>query len=305
MQKNRSGFQFPKQISQNKKSRFESPMLLWRILQCQSEVRNGDVKILKNPFLRTFKENEQEFSELSENLIKNIRELLTKTSRHRLQNFTSFIMKVSSQYRKELINIQSPGRQLSFDILYQIIQLLSLNPDEQTAESVIRRMGKHEPLCSLNDVDRELVFRNYRVYLFLSKRILKYKSLRSALEDRDQLLFEASQRHKEVMVYFIESMFRTFIGQILLSRKFKCDTLIVEWLREYGFEPDHMVRVAGYIPYDCSFLHFRFKYREAIKSLNQYKPSGKEPEDSDVYLLRSLSNFYTSWLSKTSVQIPA
>lgn len=305
MPQNKTPFQFPEKISAQRKLRLESSLLLWRILQCQPEVRSGEVKILKHAFLREFKENEELFCELSGNLFKSINLVLQHSCRHHLKNFPGFVMNLSSQYRKELINVQSPGRVLAFDILFQVLQLLSMNPDIKVAESVIRQMGKHEPMSSLTDVDREMVYRNLRAYLFITKSILKYKTLREALENRDEILYAASLKFTEVQIYFLESMFRTFVGQILLSRKFKCDTLIVEWMSEYGFGPEHMMRIANYISYDCSFLQFRPMYRKAIRGLQDYTPSGNQPEDSDVYLLRTLSNFYTSWLCKTAAQVPA
>lgn len=305
MLKTPNSLKFNDNPSNIRKRRLESSYLLWRILQCQSEVRSGEVFILKSTFLNTFKENELLFSELSDSLLRSVRELLERTCRHRLDNFTTFVMRVSSLYRKELINIQSPGRQLSFDILYQIVQLVSMNSNQLAAESVIRKMGQHEPLCSLTEVDREMVFRNYRAYIFITKQILNHSTLRLALDDHDRIMYEAAKKYTEVQIFYLESMFRTFIGQILLSRKYKCDALIENWMVEYGFESEHKARISYYIPGDCNFLHFRSRYRKAIISLSSYTPSGPGPEDSDIYLLRTLSNFYTSWLSKASIQIPA
>lgn len=304
MEKSKNIFQFPQKTTVQKKSRLEGALLLWRILQCQPELRNGKASIIKSIFFRAYKEKAELFAEISENLYKNIGELLNQTIRHEISDFSRFIMTVSGLYRTELIASKSPGKLLAFDIQFQVLQLVGMNPNKNSAEKIIKQMGKNEKDSSLSDADREMALQNFHASLYITTQILKYKTLKLALENRDNIIYNAKEKYPEVQFYFLESMFRYFISQVLLSRKYKCDTLIVEWMTEYGFGPEHMMRIARYIPYDSSFLHFRASYKKAIQSLSDYKPDGDQPEDSDEYLLRSLSNFYTSWLSRTALQIP-
>lgn len=296
-------FQFPEKLPST--FNLERSLLLWRILQCQPETRAGSVQIMKQPFFKEFRANREKYFEFNEELVRNVHDLCWQVGRHRLDNVLEFSSRVALRYRKELLMLTDRQRLISFDILFQTIQLLSLQPDRAAAMETIRRIGSHEPGISISDIDREILVRNFRVYLFLSNRIIARKNLRQVLEERDRLMAEAAAKHPGVMMYFLDSMFRNIVAQILLSRKYKCDTLIVEWLKEYGFEPEHMVRISRYIPYDTGFLKFRASYRKAIQKLCGEQSEAGDPSDSDVFLLRSLSNFYTSWIMKASYQIPA
>lgn len=296
-------FQFPETVA--RAGNLERSVLLWRILQCQPETRAGEVQVLKQAFFRAFRQDRAKFSEYNEELVRNVNDLLWRVGRHRLENMLEFSARVALRYRKELLMLTDRQRLVSFDILFQTVQLLSLHPDRDVALETIKKIGNHEPGCSISDIDREILARNFRVYLFLSAHIIARKNLRQVLEGRDELIARAAEKFPGVMVYFLDCMFRNLVAQILLSRKYKCDTLIVEWLKEYGFEPEHMVRIARYIPYDTGFLKFRSSYRRAIQQLCGEHGEAGDPSDSDIFLLRSLSNFYTSWIMKASYQIPA
>ena len=296
-------FQFPR-ANPNARN-LDRGLLLWRILQCQPEVRSGTVLLRKHPFFRDFRSAPERFSEFNANLVRNVNDLLRRVGRSDIDNNVEFASRVALRYRKELLWLSDRQRLVSFDILFQTIQLLSLQRDRKAALETIRKIGIHEEGGSINDLDREILTRHFRVYLLLSARIIKRKDLRKSLEERDELIAEAAGKHPGVMVYFLDAMFRNIVAQILLSRKYRCDTLLVEWLKEYGFEPEHLMRVARYIPFETGFLKFRTTYRAAIQKLCGEQHESDHPEESDVFLLRSLSNFYTSWIMRASYQIPA
>ena len=300
--KQRAAFAFPQRIQRFR----EGPqmcVLLWRILAIQPEVQDGRLRLLKQSFFRLWKEGEGDFTELSDRLTSNVAELVQKSGRHHLPNFMSFIMRVASKYRREQILLQDPAQRMAQDILFRTIQLISLNPTPAEAEQVIMEIGTHYPNSCITALDREILQRNFHAYQFLTKKILSLKSLRQALDLRDDIIALTSRKHPDVTIYNLDYMLRYIVAQLLLARKFRCDTLIVEWMQEYGFGPEEMLRIAKYIPYETSFLRFHNFYRQAIRNLKGYTPPSPEPEASDLYLLRSISIFYISWIMKTSEQL--
>lgn len=302
---NRSAFMYPERMRRRRIGP-DMALLLWRILQVQPEVRDGRVHVMRNAFLKSFRDSDADLSEYGDALTRNIAGLIRSHGRERLgRDFSRFVMRVTSHYRREQLMLTDPARLMSLDILFQTIQLLTLNATMAEAENVIQHIGTHYPASSISALDREVLVRNFRAYLFLARKIISSKSLRQALEQRDALIAATAERHPHVMVYILDCMLRYIVAQILLARKYRCDTLIVEWMKEYGFGPEEMVRIARYIPYDTGFLRFRANYRTAIRELKNYRPPTANALDSDVFLLRSLSIFYTSWIMKMSEQLPA
>jgi len=296
----RAVFQFAQKIRPQRLA-LQKSLLLWRIIQCQPEAREGKIRLLKHAFLKQFQANEADFQEFSPQLQRSIAMLFKGTGRHFLQDLKPFIMRVAGIYRKEALLLSDPGKIMAFDILFQTIQLLSLNRDLAACEKTIAEMGLRNASTSLTLTDRQILCQNFRAYIDLCQKIKTLKEVRSVLDLRDDLLAAVARKNPGVMIYFLECMFRSIIAQVLLARKYRCDTLIVEWLAEYGHEVDEMVRVSEYIPYETNFLQFRSAYRKGILALKHASRSA----DSDEFLLRSLGNFYTSWIMRTSRQIPA
>ncbi len=279
------------------------PLLIWRILTAREEVRDGRIQLLKQPVIQYIRENEADFSEYNRALAGHIKELIEKTGRVREKNLAPVAVGVASVYRKEMLSLNEG--QIAFDILYQTIQLLALNPTRENAERTILGMGRHYDGSILSEQDRGRIFRCFRAYVQMAREFASLRSMRSALEVQDRIITDVHRAHPEVSLIFLDRVYRGLVAQVLLSRKFKCDTLLVEWLKEYGLEPDHMVRVSRYIPYDTGFWTFRKNYTQAIRNLKEYRPESDNPLDSDLFLLRSLAIFYTSWIVQTSQQLPA
>jgi hypothetical protein len=301
---NRNTFHFARLTEKQKGP--DRDLILWRILQCRPEVRDGRIKILKGPFLSYIREHTDEFDEQGDSLVRNIKTLIERTGRSRLADSLSKIaMEVAGAYRRECIALQETHFGISFDFLYQTVQLLSLNTSREAAERTILQMGRARSDSSLNETDRSRLVRSFRAYVALARRLSAMRTMRVAVEKQDEVIGDVYQIDPAVSVIFLDRAYRSLIAQVILSKKFRCDTLLVEWLREYSLEPDHLVRMAQYIPYDTEFWQFRKSYREAIRSLKEYRPASAEPFDSDLFLLRSLGNFYTSWIIQTSRQIPA
>ena len=281
-------------------------VILWRVLQCRPEVRYGRLKVLKGPFLAAVRQEPEQFTDTHTELVRNVKSLLERTGRSRLnESLSKVAIDIASAYRRECIALRETHFGISFDFLYQTVQLLSLNTSREEAERTILQMGRSQKGTCLSETDRGRLIRSFRAYVALARRLRTMRSMRIAVEKQDAVISEVHQLDPAVSVVFLDRAYRSLIAQVVLSKKFRCDTLLVEWLREYDLEPDHLIRMAQYIPYETEFWQFRKSYRDAIRSLKDYLPAGTGPFDSDLFLLRSLGNFYTSWIMQTSRQIPA
>ncbi|MCR9142868.1 MAG: hypothetical protein NXI24_11495 [bacterium] len=281
-------------------------LLLWRILQCRPEVLDGRLKLLKNPFRNAIRQNPADFAENNTALVGNLRTLIERTGRSRLDaGLAKVAIEIASAYRRECVALKETHFSISFDFLYQTVQLLSLNTSREEAERTILQMGRTQKGTSLSETDRGRLIRSFRAYVALAGRLKAMRTMRTAVERQDEVIGAVYVIDPAVSVVFLDQAYRSLIAQVILSKKFRCDTLLVEWLREYELEPDHLVRMSQYIPYETEFWQFRKSYRDAIRSLKGYLPNSKNPLDSDLFLLRSLGNFYTSWIMQTSQQIPA
>lgn len=305
----RNTFQFGGETDSDQSPRQKGPardLILWRILQCRPEIQDGRLKLLKNPFRNYVRQNQDDFADTNTELVRNIKTLLERTGRSRLnESLSKVAIEIASAYRRECIALKETHFGISFDFLYQTVQLLSLNTSREEAERTILQMGRSQKGTCLSETDRGRIIRSFRAYVALARRLKAMRTMRTAVEKQDSVISEVHQLDPAVSVVFLDRAYRSLIAQVILSKKFRCDTLLVEWLREYELEPDHLIRMAQYIPYETEFWQFRKSYRDAIRSLKDYLPASNEPLDSDLFLLRSLGNFYTSWIMQTSHQIPA
>ncbi len=298
--KDRPVFQFPDRVTEKNESRktHDRGLLLWRVLLLEEEVRSGVVRLMKQPFMKVYMEHPERYIENGPRMVRDIASLIQSAGRHHLQSLSGFSIRVTARYVKELRLMNDRAHSFSFDILHQIFQLIGAKRTLREAEQVILDMGTHQEKTSISSVDRDMLVQKFRAFVFLSRKIVSSRTLREAVEKRDEFIVEASLANQQVTLTCLDSIFRFCVAQILLSRKYRCDTLIVEWLREYSLDPEHMVRVAKYIPYDTSFLAFRSQYKSGIIALKTEQTAGSG--DSDTQLLRSLGIFYTSWVSKVS-----
>ena len=109
----RTGFQFDSTDAQRGPSH---EVLLWRIVQCRPEVREGQLKVLKAPFLKEIRQSPEDFSDTNEKLVSNIRELLARTGRSRLNDSLARVaMDIASAYRRECIAMKEQHFSISFD----------------------------------------------------------------------------------------------------------------------------------------------------------------------------------------------
>lgn len=300
----RSPFHFPSNIPDKTRERQiqEEAILLWRVLQRQPEIQDGSVKVMKDPFIKAFVKQYSDFLEPG-HLTGALSSILTSNSRYHIRFFNEFVDRVAASYNREMAIKRDRRNRFSFDILFQTIEMLSMHKNTASAEETIDRLGQRENL-SISKEDREQLMQSFRAYLEMNRRIMARKKIRSVLVERDEIIGETARALPAVSLIVLDSMFRNIIAQYLLSRKYQCSALIVEWAKEYSLEPTCIVRIADFIPMDTTFSRFREQYVRAVQSLKTHVTIKEKLFESDIFLLRSLANFYTSWIMRVAEQIP-
>ncbi|MBI3396697.1 MAG: hypothetical protein HY042_12740 [Spirochaetia bacterium] len=303
----RSAFQYPDRLEAVSpvKETQERALLLWRVIMRQPEAQNGLVRVFREPFLRAYARLQGELTSRNSQLDgKGILSLLNLCGRHGIHEAEMFCNRVAIAFQREITTRSCRRDQFSIDILFHTIELLSMNKSQAEAEATIRSMKGQDP-GTFTVVDKESLVSHLRAYNVLNSKINSIQNLKTAIDRRDALIQEVAVSQTSVTLFSLDAMFRNIIAQNLLAKKYRCDTLIVEWIREYGFEADQMVRIARYIPYDSEFSQFRTLYVRAIQSLRTTSEEISDIFGSDLFLLRSLANFYTSWVMKVSEQLSA
>lgn len=300
---NRAVFQYPGKLeAKPDRGIQERGVLLWRVIMRQPEAHSGLVRIFRDPFLRAYGRMTESMSGTNVLLdTKRTADLLNMCGRHGVESVDVFAGRVAIAYQHELNYRECRKDQFSVDILFHVIELLSIDKSENQAADTIRNMqsaGK-ELFTSL---DKETFVHHLKAYNGLTNLIRQSATLKSAVDKRDHIIQEAAAQHASVTLHALDAMFRNIIAQALLSKKYRCDTLIVEWIQEYGFDAEQMVRISRYIPYDSDFTQFRSLYARAMQSLRG-ESRNADLFQSDMFLLRTLANFYTSWVMKVSAQL--
>lgn len=279
----------------------EAGLLLWRVVQRRSESRNGQAKMFREPFLRNAVDVVS--AEDEQTRLGLLRDLLLQNGRYHVPNFEAFQSGIAADFQKELDYRSDRARQFSADILFQVIELISLGKSAESAQNTIESIGSRED-TSISERDRRSLLLHYRAYVDVQKRIANLGSVREALDNKEQLLLEAAWQNPEITLSALAAMLRTLVAQHLLDKKYSCDALMVEWMKEYGFGPLHILKVSRLVPMDSPLGMFRSRYTEAIRGLRSAFEEG-DRINSDLFLLRSLSNFYTSWTMKVAAMLPA
>ncbi len=276
--------------------------LFWKILLRQPEIGEGSVQLLKDTFLKNF---ETSFSSLENSDDPSFKEsfhkLLLSAGRFRIVDIKDFVNRVVLSYQKEQMYRKDRRNHFSLDILFQTIDFLSAGKSEDVAEQNLA--SKQDD--GLSPQERENLIINYRAYNAMNAKILAIGNLKDALFKKDNIVSEVALLHKDLTITALEFMFRNIVAQQLLSKKYNCDTLINEWGKEYNFDEDMKIRILSYISADTPLLKFRPKYAQAIQAIKNTDFSKSNVLDSDLFLLRSLANFYTSWIMQVSEMIAA
>lgn len=262
----------------------------------------GNRTAIKGYFFKNFETSYPGFENAEETSFKDsIHKLLLSSGRFRIVDVKEFVHHVVSAFYKEQMYRKDRRNHFSLDILFQTIDFLSAGKADDAAE---------QNLASKQDdgftaQERENLILNYRAYNAMNTKILSHGNLKDALFKKDTIVSEVALGHKEITITALEFMFRNIVAQQLLAKKYNCDTLINEWSKEYNFDEELKVRVLTYISAETPLLKFRPKYAQAIQAIKNTDISKSNVLDSDLFLLRSLANFYTSWIMQVSEMIAA
>ncbi|EPG64423.1 hypothetical protein ACE5IS_02220 [Leptospira wolffii] len=271
----------------DKKTSREISVLLYRVLFRSEEVRSGALKVVKETFIRTHSNHPEQFPILDRG--KFVRDMISvfKTSTVLTpEKLESFFTGIHAAFQSEIRYLLGKSTQFTFDIMFQVI------------ESILQEMSHPEDQRTVDVKDREIILKHFRAYNDLSKFFNKMGTSKAVIDKKDEIITEISIAHKEITIVSIENMFRNILAQILLSRKYNCGTLIDKWSAEYGFGPEQAQSMRNYIQQTATLTDFRTQYANALRVI------GTENE-MDLMFLRTLSNYYASWVTQVSEQIPA
>ncbi|TGL96603.1 hypothetical protein EHQ76_15850 [Leptospira barantonii] len=273
-------------ILKSKKTSRELSVLLYRVLYRTDEVRQGAVKVLKETFLRTHTNHPELFpildrAKFTKDMI-NLYKTSTTLSQDKLEMFFSAI---HASFQNEIRYLVGKSTQFSFDIIFLVI------------ETILNEMNLPETERTVNMKDRESILKNFKAYNDLSKIFNKIGNTKVVIDKKDEIITEISILHKDITIISIESMFRHILAQLLLSKKYNCGSLIEKWAQEYGME-DNAPSMKRVIVETTPLTEFRLQFTNAVKIL-------KDENELDLMFLRTLANYYASWVTQVSEQIPS
>ncbi|TGK06461.1 hypothetical protein EHO60_15610 [Leptospira fletcheri] len=275
-----------KTLKEKKTSR-EISLLLYRVLFRSEEARSGAIKIVKETFLRTYSNHPEQFPILDRT--KFVRDMISYFKASTVlpaEKLETFFVAIHAAFQNEIRYFLGKTTQFTFDIMFQVI------------ESILQEMNHPEEQRTVDVKDREIILKHFRAYNDLSKVFNKMGTSKAVMDKKDEIITDISITHREITVVAIENMFRNILAQILLSRKYNCGTLIDKWSTEYGFGPDQAQSMRRYISDSATLTDFRTQYANALRAI-------KPENEMDLMFLRTLSNYYSSWVTQVSEQIPA
>lgn len=273
-------------ILKSKKTSREISILLYRVLYRTEEVQQGAVKVLKEMLLRTHTNHPDLFPILDRTkFTKDMIDLYKTSSSLIPEKLELFFNAVHISFQNEILYLVGKSVQFSFDIIFVVI------------ETILNEMNLPENERTVNMKDRETILKNFRAYNDLSKIFNKIGNTKVVIDKKDDIITEISILHKDITIISIESMFRHILAQLLLSKKYNCGNLIEKWAQEYGME-DNIPSMKRVIPEKTPLTEFRLQFTNAVKIL-------KEENEMDLMFLRTLANYYSSWVTQVSEQIPS
>ncbi|MCE9501282.1 MAG: hypothetical protein K8R21_12415 [Leptospira sp.] len=268
-------------------------LLFWKVLVRQPEIVSGELSANREMTIRMVQNHpEVFFSRDRSAFVANVKSLLKNSRNLNPETLESFTLRVFESLSKEFDYLNNRSGRFSIDILFQVIEILCLqnNPEEAGAKMNLR----------LPDFGLEVMLPYIKAYVQISSKLSALNTIKNASAQIEEIIFEVSVKFPDIQILALESMVRIFIAQLVLSEKYHCDNLLNAWMNEYGFSDSEMQRILKYIPLTTPIKDFRVQYVQGIKSSKVSNDS-----NSDVMLLRTLSNYFTSWVMRTSELIPS
>jgi hypothetical protein len=274
--------------------------LLWRTFNRFKEMREGLYRLNKETSIRTFKNQPETYlGHDSDKFVKNLSTLLSIGSGTDKDKVNRFLFKVHETYMREITYSMNRHDQFSMDILFQVIETLFMEVGASKAESEVMNLGGSK--SSMTRQDLEQIMSYLKAFNKMHSRFLSCGNMKKAIEMSDNIITSASVENMDIPILALDSMFNLITAQFVLSQKFQCKQLLSGWKKEYGFDEEQEARIAKLLPPTTSLIEFRAVYAKAIQTIQNQK--GDENTDMDLFLLRTVSNYYTSWINQVANQI--
>ncbi|GBF48585.1 hypothetical protein LPTSP4_00840 [Leptospira ryugenii] len=271
-------------------------LLLWRSLARQPEYRMGALHLNPEITIRTFKNQKARYLEAGRfEFILAMKELLKPVSQLENEKMEYLIFRSFDAYQKEVAYSQGSDTQFSIDIVFQFIEFLC---QEKTKEDITSLLQKE---TSLEKKEVDSIIQHIKAFNKLGAYFTKVNHLKKTIENGEQIIAAIATAFPEITWLALESMFYLLVAQHALASKYSCESLLKGWMNEYGFDENQYVVVANFFPPGTSLLDFSGRYTEAIRTLIRIKE--KERPEYDLLLLRSIGNYFSSWIVKVAHQM--
>ncbi|MCG9873641.1 MAG: hypothetical protein MH321_02515 [Leptospiraceae bacterium] len=284
-----------------KGTNFSKAGLLWKSIERQAEVQLGLVRLNKDVTLRILNNKPNEFLEANRfDFTKNMKEFMKTVVTMDSEKLEYFIFRVYDCYLRELNFINERNSQFSIDILFQVIETLTVEKESiQSVEGYFSASNQE----SISRADMENILNHMKAYNFMSIQFKKINNLKRCVELSDQIILKAATLNPMVSILSLDNMYSLILAQNILSSKYGIRNLLSGWMEEYGFTEEQAIRILPLFPSDSSLNEFRSVYTKAIQTLGQkVDPINK---DMDLFMMRSICNYFTSWLNRVANQLPA
>ncbi|MCG9875339.1 MAG: hypothetical protein MH321_11210 [Leptospiraceae bacterium] len=286
--------------AENTKFQPDKAYLMWRSFERFKEFRDGFFRLNKETTVRTFKNQPESFLSFdSDKFVKHMSSMISSSLSQDKDKLNKFLYKVHESYKKELNYLSNRKEQFSMDILFQVIETLLMEVGANKAENEIQNLGGNKSAVTKQDLEQIMSY--LRTYNKMTARFQAAGSMKKAIELSDDIISQSAHESMDIPILALDSMFNLITAQFILAQKFNCKQLLAGWRKDYGFDQDQESRVAKLLPPTASLIEFRNNYAKALQMLRSQK---KEIEtEMDLFLLRTVSNYYASWINQVANQI--
>ncbi len=276
--------------------------LLWRTFQRFREFREEQYRLSKETTVRTFKNNPTDFLESPQDrFVKSCLNLLPVSQVGEKEKLIRLLVKVYESYKKEIVYLTNRSGQFSMDILFSVIETVFMEFGTGKAESAVMDMATQKSSVTKQDLEEILGY--LKAYNKMQARFLACGSMKKAIEMSDEIIMSGAAENMQIPIMALDAMFNLITSQYVLSQKYNCKQLLLGWKKEYGFSDEETRRIAALFPLDSSLLEFRNHYAKALQTIQARVKSGEPGAEMDIFLIRTISNYYTSWINQVASQL--
>ena len=237
-------------ISVNKNTNPSKAGLLWKSIERQPEVQLGLVRLNKEVTLRILNNKPLEFLEANRfDFSRNMKEFLKTIVTMEAEKQEYFIFRLYDCYFRELKYIEERSSQFSIDILFQVIETLTIDKESIQSVEGYFSSGNND---SISRADMENILNHMKAYNFMASQFQKVNSIKKSVELSDKIILKAATLNPMVTILSLENMFSLILAQNILASKYGLRNLISGWMEEYGFTPDQAIRIIPLFPLDAS-----------------------------------------------------